>query len=165
MWVKFPQSTVVSGQKAILSSARQGTETTFGGVEFLIVNGILRVHFKQSWGNKRWRVQSNITEQYNKWMHITGTWSAHGFVYLYINGTLKATQSEGTYPVGSATPNMMMTVGKFNSGSEKYGQFDLDEWYVWDRQLNSDQVVQVYATYLTGSKIILYFFLIYNTVG
>ena len=60
---------------------------------------------------------------------------------------------------------MMMTVGKLNSGSEKYGQFDIDEWYVWDRQLNSDEVAQVYATYLTGIKIILYFFLIYNTVG
>ena len=78
MWLKFPQSAVASGQKAILSSARQGTETTFGGVELLIVNGELRVHFKQSWGNKRWRVWCNITEQYNKWMHITGTWSGAG---------------------------------------------------------------------------------------
>ena len=153
MWVKFPQSTVVSGQKAILSSARQGTETTFGGVEFLIVNGEVRVHFNQSWGNKRWRVWSNITEQYNKWMHITGTCSVHGFAYLYINGILRGAATEGTYSVGSATPNKMMTVGKFNSGKEKYGQFDIDEWFVWDRQLNSDQVVQVYATYLAGTNL------------
>ena len=39
---------------------------------------------------------------------------------------------EGTNPVGSARANNKMTVGRFNSGKEKYGQFDLDEWFVWD---------------------------------
>ena len=61
---------------------------------------------------------------------MTATWSVHGVAHLYIDGILNATGPEGTHPVGSARPNLVMTVGKFNSGRQQYGQFDVDEWYV-----------------------------------
>ena len=46
MWLKFSQCTLASGQKVVFSSARQGTQVKNGGIELLVVDGELRVHFK-----------------------------------------------------------------------------------------------------------------------
>ena len=91
MWLKFSQTTLASGQKAVFSSARQGTQVTNGGIELLVVDGELRVHFKRTENTTRWRANTNITGQHDKWIHITGTWSVKRVAHLYIDGILKAT--------------------------------------------------------------------------
>ena len=156
MWLKCPES-MLSNQKVIFSSARMGTQMTFGGVELLMVNSKLRVHFKRTEGIKRWRAESNMTGHQNKWMHVAATWAEGGFARLYIDGVLKATASEGTFPVGTDDPNTSMIVGNFNSGSrQRHGAFDLDEWYVWDRELSENQVKRVYAAYQNGTHTFQY---------
>ena len=82
---------------------------------------------------------------------MTGTWAAEGTAVVYIDGVPKATTTSTSLSQDSGTSNRKLVIGKFNSGNDKYGAFDLDEWYFWDQQLSEDQVEQVYAAYQAGT--------------
>ena len=158
MYLKFLQSTLEGPTVGfVFSSGGQNRRVTFGGVALLISRGHLVLHFRRREGAKRWVARTDIRGHGNKWIHVAGTWSLDGWMKLYIDGALNSTGIEYTYAlVDPDLPNTMY-VGRVNHTEFRYGQFVLDEWYMWDQGLNGDQVMEVFASYQPGTHTFQYF--------
>ena len=155
MWLKLQELVLDETQRIVFSSgALGGTEVEFGGITLVIIFPDLKLNFKYNDPDKKWKVESAVNGSVNKWMHVAGTWTVGGAARLYIDGTLNDTDPGKTSAVSFSTILNPMHVGKKNSESEKYGHFILDEWYVWDKELSGDQVMQVYTAYQTGTSTI-----------
>ena len=158
MYLKFSNSTLEDRTiPSVFSSGGQNRRVTFGGVALLIRGGRLVLHFKRREGAKRWVAINDIRGHGNKWIHVAGTWSLDGWVKLYIDGVLNDTGIEDIYPLEDQDLPNTMYVGSVNHTDDRYGQFVLDEWYMWDQDLNGDQVMEVFAAYQPGTHTFQYF--------
>ena len=96
-------------------------------------------------------MSANVTGRGNQWLHVAGTCKQDGAARLYIDGAevdvfpwpLWYGQNSYSYH------NQKMQVGRL-SEYFYYGEFTLDEWYFWDRELTGDQVKQIYDAYKIG---------------
>ena len=152
MYLKVSQLTLDSPTHGfVFSSAGHHGRVTFGGVSLLIIRGNLVLHFRRREVAKRWLTKADISDQANRWIHVTGTWSLSDGVKLYIDGSLSDTGTEGTFLLGNPDLPNTMHIGRVGHRNETYTQFVLDEWYFWDQELNGDEVMQVYAAYQPGT--------------
>ena len=145
MWLKL--LVIDTTQKHIFSSEY---------ITLVMVRHVLRFNIKHANQGKTWKADTGMTGRINVWMHVAGTWKCCTAARLYIDGTLNATDLGTDESVAISSMPNRMHIGKKYSVNEKYGQFLLDEWYFWDRELSGDLVAQVYAVYETGTNIIQY---------
>ena len=116
--------------------------------------GFLKLSFKRV-GNQKWKVKANVTGLSNQWMHVAGTWAPEGSVSLYKDGVLMDINGQSAPGKDGVVSKDTMSIGKMDLGDgDRYGQFAIDEWYFWDRQLSVNQVEQVYVAYQTGTYLV-----------
>ena len=129
-----------------------GESNTLGGISLYFRRQIY-LHFtkKNRLVVEQWSILSSISGRGDQWLHVAGTWKQNGAAKLYIDGALVHVVLGPDATASSLSPNEQgeMQVGRLISG-HYYGEFTLDEWYVWDTELTWDQVKHVYEAYKTG---------------
>ena len=148
MWLKFPPPALNhAAEKAIFSST--GDEWGL----YIDRTQHLRLRLSNTLGSS-WRNEVRITGA-DEWIHVTGTWNDGDYARLYVNGTMPA--------IGHISPNgptVSLTDIQIGRTLQVFTAFTIDEWYLWDKTLTDEQVMEVYQAYQRGKilKIIYLFF-------
>ena len=82
----------------------------------------------------------------SEWFHLTITFDKSGQLLVYINGTLVGNGSSSSHSVSNTSVVFDMHLGRWTSRNDKFGNFSMDEWYVWDEVLTATEVAEFYES-------------------
>ena len=120
------------------------------GMAIYSKHGLIGIMFRIKNTTQLWW-KEGIEVDLDQWFHIAATWSKDKNLNIFLNGTMLHTIGSSTYsPAVSTSVGSDMHVGKPNNVYDLYAQFTLDEWYVWDNELNNEHIEQIYRSYFKG---------------
>ena len=140
MWLKAAETIPVG---IVLSSGGNSNKVNPSGVALKFEsNGVLAFNARVRSTKKRWLIRHDVSGA--EWMHVALTWKQDGNMTAYVNGFFVETDPGVTYAPSSTLHTTNMVIGSHIDGNQNFGQFVLDELYVWDQELSATEVAQVY---------------------
>ena len=130
-----------------MSSGGQTRGVMTGGMALLFKNGKVGVRFASRVLGKIWS-QDSFDVPLGYWFHLGISWHPDRGLATSLNGhfSLPNVNGENLIFTNGIVPNHMH-LGKPNNGDEKYGNFTIDGWYVWNYVLDAESMQMIYEQY------------------
>lgn len=87
--------------------------------------------------------------QTDTWYHMVITWGEDDVMKIYINGVLNNSNTDQRYPSPDCTGSHSLQVGNSPTGDYGFNGW-LDEFFVYNKSLSSDEVAFLYANLTKG---------------